>query len=129
MAYGESRILTTGPPGNALQYAFKIELNQENLFICLSFLLSYVLFKTYVKVIKLADISKHLEKDLDLKNYLVLRFKKEKKNHWWSFIKTYSYCIEILNCPLKYEVPVKIYIYIYIYVYVYVYVCVCHNRS
>lgn len=76
---GESRVLTPGPPGNTLQYAFKTELNQENLFICLSCLLSYVLFKTYVKVTKLADISKHLEKGLDLKNDLVLRLKKEKK--------------------------------------------------
>lgn len=41
----------------------------------------YVLFKTYVKVTKLADISKHLEKGLDLKNDLVLRLKKGKKNH------------------------------------------------
>ena len=75
---GESRVLTTGQPRNALQYAFKTELNQENLFICLSFLLSYVLFKTYVKVTKLADISKHLEKGLDLKNDLVLRLKNKK---------------------------------------------------
>ena len=127
---GESRILTTGPPGNALQYAFKIELNQENLFICLSFLLSYVLFKTYVKVIKLADISKHLEKDLDLKNYLVLRFKKEKKKSLVVFHKNILLLYWNTKLPFKiWSTSKNLYIYIYLFVYVCIYVYVCVSQQ